>query len=607
MPDTFENIYFNTLNDPLDPRKGTSIISVTGFPLLLGISGSLNLGTANKTQDYPNTIIGNNNLISGRPTTSARSRLNTILNGQFNKIIGASSSAILGGAGNNISGNVNLIAMGNTNTIETKSFINNFLIGQGMSTILNGVYNKIDQGPGPLSIPKVDFQPSSFGVRTLNFSSPISSIGESNQILNGQYNYIRGANFSNILNGYQNVVLTSNSGLNSISNGLYNTIYKSSLSTIENGSNNTVWTADKSNIHGGTSNQILNSNNSSIGISSSGYLSNSSFSNIYGGALNTISSSKYSNTLNGEQNAISTSNYSTIINGGGKRKLEDSILIVDSDYAPAAGYYRIYSPTINQDPYKKVWRKISSINSNFYSQTYQNNIRIYFDVAMDKWVFKNFDTNAIIFESMETDAYYKNLQNYPIENWNTPLNVEIIDFSEQYYMISMNLYSSSFLINEDKNQIDQSNYSIINGGYTNTISTSRNSSILSVGYFNNISNSPNASIIGGIRSNIVNHSGAMILSDGQERDHYSSGINSLTLDFNSGIYFAQPNIYGNLTFKSPITASGIFAYGGNVLRLTNSIPQKSSSPGETGQYAIDSNYLYIRINNKWKRTALAEF
>lgn len=59
--------------------------------------------------------------------------------------------------------------------------------------------------------------------------------------------------------------------------------------------------------------------------------------------------------------------------------------------------------------------------------------------------------------------------------------------------------------------------------------------------------------IGGRRISIpTTHNGAGVISDGQDRAHNSSGSNSLVIDFASGVYFPQPNVY----FKGRPTVNG---------------------------------------------------
>jgi len=77
------------------------------------------------------------------------------------------------------------------------------------------------------------------------------------------------------------------------------------------------------------------------------------------------------------------------------------------------------------------------------------------------------------------------------------------------------------------------NASIINGRFN---TTSGADSFIAGGSYNSItSNSSNAIILGSYAS-IIDHEGAMILADSQNRNKFSSGPNTLTLDFASGVY-----------------------------------------------------------------------
>ena len=77
------------------------------------------------------------------------------------------------------------------------------------------------------------------------------------------------------------------------------------------------------------------------------------------------------------------------------------------------------------------------------------------------------------------------------------------------------------------------NASIINGRFN---TTSGAGSFIAGGCYNSItSNSSNAIILGSYAS-IIDHEGAMILADSQNRNKFSSGPNTLTLDFASGVY-----------------------------------------------------------------------
>jgi hypothetical protein len=144
---------------------------------------------------------------------------------------------------------------------------------------------------------------------------------------------------------------------------------------------------------------------------------------------------------------------------------------------------------------------------------------------------------------------------------------------------------ASTILNGQRNHIWGANTcfnSIINGfcsylsGTHSTIINGRNNFV--TGSFGVILNgtqnkifSNYGSILAGTRSTIqVDHSGAVLLSDSQDRDHTSAGSNTLTLDFASGTFIK------------------------NKIILENSyIPSSSASFGVSG----------IR----WRRTALAEW
>jgi hypothetical protein len=104
-------------------------------------------------------------------------------------------------------------------------------------------------------------------------------------------------------------------------------------------------------------------------------------------------------------------------------------------------------------------------------------------------------------------------------------------------------------------------YSLVAGGFNN--SSSGCYSIV-IGGENNKALAHHSYIIGGENITITsNHSGAAVFADAQDRKHFSSGENSLVLDFASGIYFAQPNIYGNLNFnqRPTVNNTGILLIG----------------------------------------------
>ena len=195
-------------------------------------------------------------------------------------------------------------------------------------------------------------------------------------------------------------------------------------------------------------------------------------------------------------------------------------------------------------------------------------------------------------------------------------------------------------------------YSTVAGGFVNFVSGS--DSTIGGGSLNTIFGE--YSYIPGGRCSIIQreHSGSAVLGDGQPRAHTSSGANSLTLDFASGVYFAAPSIFGNINFNSrpSVNGTGILlsgeagvslitiqdegssqgsastlnfvgagvsaSVGGSTAIITIngggggisfvSPPVTPNSAGTSGQMALDQNYAYYCIsNNNWRRSAIASW
>ena len=127
-------------------------------------------------------------------------------------------------------------------------------------------------------------------------------------------------------------------------------------------------------------------------------------------------------------------------------------------------------------------------------------------------------------------------------------------------------------------------FAAIGGGISNC--ASGYSSTIGGGY-NNRALAEYSYIIGG-RCSIISafHSGSAILGDGQRRIHNSFSEHSLTLDFDSGVYFAKPNIYGSVNFKN----SGIFSLSGAVAAELPNNPLSVVGSGNT--------YLQLNIQNR---------
>lgn len=107
--------------------------------------------------------------------------------------------------------------------------------------------------------------------------------------------------------------------------------------------------------------------------------------------------------------------------------------------------------------------------------------------------------------------------------------------NNNYSIEEGNLSDYSIIVGGRENRISGQE-SFIGGGSLNRICGGTNSYI-GGGSLNTVCAASYASILGG-RRNIISsgHEGATLISDGQNRIHLSSGPNTLTLDFVSGVY-----------------------------------------------------------------------
>jgi len=154
-------------------------------------------------------------------------------------------------------------------------------------------------------------------------------------------------------------------------------------------------------------------------------------------------------------------------------------------------------------------------------------------------------------------------------------------------------------------------HSTIVGGCANWICTGSNYSFIGGGGNHCIINSPYSYVIGG-RCAIIQsgHDGSAVLSDGQNRIHNSYGPNTLTLDFASGIYAPSGGVIAsNLVYNTGNqTINGTKTFTSIKFQLANEVyPITSNSVGQSGQFIVDSNYIYYHNGIKWRRSALSEW
>jgi hypothetical protein len=357
---------------------------------------------------------------------------------------------------------------------------------------------------------------------TLNGDYSLIAVGEDNT-LSGSRSLILNGILNNIT-GNDNIILggTGNkiaSGIfSSIVNGYNNTIYDSN-SFIGNGNRNIISGAD--NFIGGGYEHGITGNNNFIGFGY-GNLITGADSVIAGGAYNILYGYRGS-VLGGFNNQILESTNSSI-GGGNINKIQggENITIAggSSNEIISGDASFIGGGIIN---------KINSPESVICGGTY-NEIN-----AISSIIVGGFE-NLI-----NTDCSY------------------------------------SFIGGGNNNSIESGSYSLINGGYYNEISGS-NSSILG-GDQNKIYSDYSNAI--GRRVNISSeHLGATVIADGQERDHYSRGAHTLTLDFFNGVYLRLPQFTGS-----------------------------SSQTGNRGELAVSGDYLYICTGTNgsgWARLQLTD-
>ena len=328
---SLKDTYFLVLNQPGNLQGGTSVVSASGFGILLGSTGSVNFG--NSTQffsgyDSPDPF--GSSILGGDRNAISGSNLSTVVGGQCNISARGYWNVIAGGVGNLLSGGSNFIGAGQFNRIDNCGVCG--FIGGGGS---NRVYSR-----GGTIVNAEDSRSCSYlswvGGGRQNCAGDTSNNGLGSAwysvVVGGAYNHAAGF-MSSIFNGLYN----RNSGETSfIGAGSYNFISgiegrpcdnvvvggyfnrivtrtgnfgnRSNQSSIVGGTSNSICGYSPiSAILGGSSNQILNSPTSTI----DGGSANEIFNNING--ISTILGG-YSSLINGAQNSGSAGQ-NTIMNG----------------------------------------------------------------------------------------------------------------------------------------------------------------------------------------------------------------------------------------------------------------------------------------------------
>lgn len=328
---SLKDTYFLVLNQPGNLQGGTSVVSASGFGILLGATGSVNFG--NSTQffsGYDSTDPFGSSILGGDRNAISGSNLSTVVGGQCNISARGYWNVIAGGVGNLASGGSNFIGAGQYNRIDNCGVCG--FIGGGGS---NRVYSK-----GGTIVNAEDSRSCSYlswvGGGRQNCAGDTSNNGLGGAwysvVVGGAYNHAAGF-MSSIFHG----VCNRNSGENSfigagsynfisgiegrpcdnvVVGGIFNRIVsqtgsfgnRSNQSSIVGGNSNSICGySPTSAILGGSSNQILNSRSSTIDGGSSNVICNNinGVSTILGG---------YSSLIDGAQNSGSAGQ-NTIMNG----------------------------------------------------------------------------------------------------------------------------------------------------------------------------------------------------------------------------------------------------------------------------------------------------
>lgn len=390
-----------------------------------------------------------------------------------------------------------------------------------------------------------------------------------------------------ILGGYGHFV---NGGYSSVVQGYFNKA-SAYASTIAGGSSNIIsGNSDRSTIGGGTDNKILESSSSAvIGGGSINQIRKSSNSAVAGGMNNMISGENgglnqdFNFIGGGYGNILKNKNGWSLIVGGSSNNICGSTNNEAFYNTIVGGWANSIIDTINEESVGAIGRStiLGGQNNTItgrgsYSQIlggYANKISTDYSVVLGG--ISNQINNCV-------GAFGSNSQLnliYGSDNITSGGSSVILGGFNNIGSNGAFIAGGSYNIAMPLGYIYQ-NASIINGSYN---TSSGANSLIAGGSYNSITSDGNyGTILGSYAS--INHEGAMILTDSQNRNKVSSGPYTLTLDFASGIFIKNKTILQN-----------------------SYIPSSSNSPGISGQIATDSNYFYSYDGSKWKRTALAEW
>jgi hypothetical protein len=519
------------------------------------------------------------------------------------------------------SGSLNIGGTGSGNFFGTSAVLNSFGISSntnnfGSSSVLNSFgANTPTNEFGKLSVNKFGesgintFYSGTFTGQTIFQKNII--VGSGSPVMNTGVEIINGLKtFSNDLIISGDLILGDN-----------NTIVYSDVDTIIGGSGNSL-SGNASVILGGVNNN-LSGDNSFIGVGTQNKVSGV-YSVLGGGTLNElfgdynfigagienkiIGVSNYCTIANGQSNTIKSSESSSILAGGGNS--------IEGDYnSIGGGIYGVISGggtnSIGGGAYNNI---INSSDQSTIAGGYNNKL----DDSSSCFIGGGADNIIISGENSSIGAggsnYIHGNSNALFGGYgNQILNLFPLDINNKTSQSFLGagflntLHGQNTVLVGGKTNICSGNASFVGGGVSNEVK-SINSVIIGgqqnktfntyatiLGGLNNTASGQWSTVLAGDSNQALasysttigrraitqsSHLGATVISDGQERDHYSRGAHTLSLDFFDGVYLRLPQFTG-----------------------------LSSQTGNRGEMAVSGGFLYVCTGSVsgWGRIQLSSF
>jgi hypothetical protein len=421
--------------------------------------------------------------------------------------------------GDLILGHGNTIIYSDVDTIIGGS--GNSLSGDA-SVILGGVNNRLS---GDGSFIGVGIGNKASGVYSFLGGGSLNELfGDHNFIGAGIENKITGSSVaSTIVNGENNII--GNSSGSAILGGIGNYV-KSDYSDYSSAAS--FW----NNIGGGYNNGIILSSNANL----------STVNSINGGALHRIHDSNTSAIAGGLINIISGNSRNCFIGAGNQNKI-----ISTTNSSVGGGYNNFISGGVGNSIFGGVNNRIESKNDIYSDSSFCGagaNNKLYGEFSVIVGGQGNicsgnagFVGGGVLNEVKSDDSVIVGGENNK----------------------TFNTYAA----------ILGGRYNVASGQYSTVLAGDGNQALADY-----------STVIGRRAITRTGHLGATVISDGQERDHYSRGANTLSLDFFDGVYLRLPQFTG-----------------------------LSSQTGNRGEMAVSGDYLYVCTGSVsgWGRIQLSSF